>query len=194
MAVSMYRTTRPRLPPIVNLLLRYGAECRGQGLLTWLIGTLIDPTEREIVWTMHIMRELIKAGVDINEVPPEYDPALPANLTEPPLIAAALTGSRSFVCLLLSHGADKNIRHQKTGKTAFECAYDAIPLPRDLKVRDHLVSIFAENGSSPATLFGILESEYDQKHTKFCQCSVRASGPVVPEPEMRFLPVLKPDI
>jgi ankyrin repeat protein len=195
MAVSMYNTTRARLPLVVNLLLRYGAKCRGQGLLTWVIITLSEhPTEREMVWTMHIMSELIRAGVDINEVPPEYKDECPPNAQEPPLIAAALSGSRSFVCFLLSHSADKSIRHQASGRTAFECAYDAFPLPGDSKRREQLVSIFAENGVSPATLFGILESKHDRKHPRYCRCSQRSLGPIVPDPEMRFQPVLKPEI
>jgi hypothetical protein len=191
----MYNTTRPRLPLMVNLLIRYGAECRGQGLLTWVIITLSDhPIERDMVWTMDIMSQLIKAGVDINEVPPEYKDDCPSNAQEPPLIAAALSRSRSLVCFILSHGADHKIRHSATGRTAFECAYDALPLEEDLRRREQLVSIFAENGVSPATLFGILDSEHDRKHSRYCRCSVRALGPVVPDPEMRFQPMLKPEI
>lgn len=195
MAISMYNTTRARLPLMVNLLLQYGAEYRGQGLLTWVIITLPEnPIERDMLWSMHIMSELIRAGVDVNEIPPEYKDDCPQNAQEAPLIAAALSGSRSFVCFLLSHGADRSVRHEKSGRTVFECAYDAFPSPGDSKRRDQLVSIFAENGMSSTTLFGILDSEHKPKHLRYCRCSQRVLGPVVPPPEMRFQPVLKPEI
>jgi len=195
MAVSMYNTARPRLPPMVNLLLQYGAKCHGQGLLTWVIITLSDhPIEREMIWTMQIMSELIKAGVDINEIPPKYMDECPPNAREAPLIAAALSGSRSFVCFLLSRDADTSLQHDETGRTAFECAYDVFKEPGEAKRRDQLLGIFAENGISPSTLFGILDSEHSRQHPRFCRCSFRKAGLSVPDPEMRYLPVLKPEI
>lgn len=196
MAVSMYNTTRPRLPPMVSLLIRYGAECRGQGLLTWVICTLSDhPVEREMVWTMDIMDQLLQAGVNIDEIPPEYHDESPSHVREAPLIAAASSGSRSFVCFLLSHDADTDLRHSDSGRTAFECAYSTFDQPGDLKRRDQLVDIFAGvGGISPSTLWGVLESEHPRQHPKYCRCLAQSSRQSVPKPEMRYLPVLKPEI
>ena len=189
----MYNTTRTRLPPMVNLLIRYGADCKGRGLLTWVIATLSSyPVDREVVWAMEIMAQLIRAGVDINEVPPEYKDECPPYARQPPLIAAALSGSGSIIFYILAHNPDIHIRHSESGKTAYECAYEAFEAPEDLQRRDQVMSIFAESGISPATMWGILDSEHPREHPRYCRCSTATSELFIPDPELRYMPVLKP--
>ena len=165
----MFGTSKARYPPLLQLLMQYGAEIHGTGILSWTAGTLgHTPTIQGMVNARDIAGHLLHAGVDINECPPNSGDGDGRfqQVQQVALIAAAISGSAFMVDFLLYHGPDLSIKDSNLGKTAYEiaCLEESRPYQPDL------LDAFVKRGVSPATLWGILESDLKKTQRSPCKC------------------------